>query len=423
MKSPVMISLQLAPSEPPRPWIPPASLIAGQVAHGLSWLLLMLTAWPSTPGLSMPALAWIHTVALGWLTMTALGVLVHVIPGFMDVEWRLEGMARWSLLPYGIGVASLVAGFALVQPWLLATGGTLIVLGLTGYMIPAVLTILSFKATPTLKTPFKTGFLSVLGSLAIAAVLGVTMAWALAGAPWPAALIHLPPIHAILAGGGWLSLLIFGVSTRTIFPVTGRRRTKLPLHVFVSSGFTIGAVLMVLGLIPGLAHPALRWLGMGLVAIAAACYVIDMGKLVYHAPNDHKPPIAYVASTLVYLVATVVLGLGVTGGRAEWQAPLAFVALVGWMGLSVNGYLHHIGIRLLTTMARGEDDETPPQELLNPRLSWLGFAGQQVAVLGGTLVLLAGAAQWLPLFGTFGLLGWLAMMLNIRSAWVRATAA
>lgn len=423
MASPSMVSLKMAPEKPPRPWIPPASLIAGQVAHGLSWLYLMLTPWPAVPGLSMQSLAWIHLVALGWLTMTALGVLVHVIPGFMDVDWRLEGLARWSLLPFGIGVASLVLGFALVQPWALALGSTLIALGLTGFMIPAVLTVLSFKTTPTLKTPYKTAFLVVLGSLAIAAVLGVTMAWALAGAPWPAALIHLPPIHAVLAGGGWLSLLIFGVSTRTVFPVTGRRRTKLPFHVFVSAGFTLGSVALVLGLIPGIAHPALRWAGIGAIALAVALYAVDMGKLLYQAPNEHKPPIAFVGSTLGYLILTALLGLGVTAGRADWQAALAYVGLVGWIGLSVNGYLHHIGVRLLTTMARGEDDETRPVELLNPRLSWLSFGAQQVAVLGGTIALLAGGGQWLPVFGVFGLLGWIAMLLNVRTAWARATAA
>lgn len=417
-----MIPLQMAPKPPDRPWIPPASLIAGQAAQGLSWLFLILTAWPSTPGLSMPGLAWIHMVALGWLTMTALGVLVHVIPGFMDVDWKLEGLARWSLLPFGIGIATLVLGFALVQPWALALGSSLIALGLAGFMGPAVLTILSFKPTPELKTPFKTGFLTVLGSLALAAVLGVTMASALAGAPWPAALVHLPPIHAILAGGGWLSLLIFGVSTRTIFPITGRRRTKLPLHAFVSAGFTIGAGVLVLGLIPGIAHPAVRWLGMGLVAIAAVCYLIDMIRLILGAPNDHKPPIAYVASTLVYLLATVGLGLAVTAGRADLQAALAYVALVGWMGLSVNGYLHHIGIRLLATVARGEDDETRPIDLLDARLSWLAFGALQVAVAGGTIALSSSNGQLLPVFGAFGLLGWLSILLNVRTAWRRATA-
>lgn len=422
MESPVMIPLQLAPSRPPRPWIPPAALMAGQVAHGLSWLYLLVTPWPATPGLSMPSLAWIHLVALGWLTMTALGVLVHVIPGFMDVEWKLEGLARWSLLPFGIGIAALVLGFALLQPWALAAGSSLIALGLLGFMIPAVATVLSFKPAPGVKTPFKTGFLSVLTALAVAAVLGVTMAWTLAGAPWPWALLHLPPIHAVLAGGGWLSLLIFGVSTRTIFPITGRRRTKLPLHAFVSAGWTLGAVLLVLGLVPGIAHPALRWLGMGLAAIATLSYLIDMGKLLYRAPNDHKPPIAYVSSTLLYLASTVGIGLAVTAGRSDLQAALAYVALVGWMGLSVNGYLHHIGIRLLVTMARGEDDETRPVELLDPRLSWLGFAAQQVAVAGGTIVLLLGLGQWLSIFGAFGLVGWLAILLNIRTAWGRATA-
>lgn len=417
-----MIPLQMAPKPPSRPWIPPASLIAGQVAHGLSWLLLLVTPWPATPGLSMPGLAWIHLIALGWLTMTALGVLVHVIPGFMDVEWRLERMARWSLLPFGLGVTSLVLGFWTVQPWALALGSTLIALGLVGFMIPAVATILSFRPSENLKTPFKTGFLTVLSALAIAAALGVTMAWALAGAPWPTALIHLPPVHAVLAGGGWLSLLIFGVSTRIVFPVTGRRRVKLPFHAATSAGFTVGVATLAVGLLPGIGHPIVRWVGMGLVAIAVALYLVDMGKLLYRAPNDHKPPIAYVASTLVYLAATVLIGLAVTAGRSQWQAALAYVALVGWVGLSVNGYLHHVGVRLLATMARGDEDETRPIELLTPSLSWLAWGAQQLAVLGGTVLLLTGGGRWLPVFGACGLVGWLVMMLNIRLAWRRATA-
>ncbi|HEY9899160.1 MAG TPA: hypothetical protein V6D00_08260 [Pantanalinema sp.] len=405
-----------------RPWIPPAALITGQLAHGASWLLLMAFAWPSTPGLSMPGLAWIHAVALGWLTLTALGVMVHVIPGFLDIEWIAEGVARWSLLPFALGVLLLVAGFALTAPIALSGGAVLILLGLLGFAGPALATVLSFKPPAGTKAPFRFSFTLVLGALGVAAALGATMAWALAGAPWGQVLGWLPPIHAVLAGGGWLTLLIIGVSTRTLFPVTGRRRAdhKLRFHVWVSSGLTLGFVLLLVGLLPGVAHPAWRWAGLAALAIAAVLYAIDGAELVIGAPNDHKPPIAFVSMTLIYLVATVLIGLGVNAGHPEWQAALAFVGLIGWMGQSVNGYLMHIGIRLLTTVVRGDDDETRPGQLLVPWLSWTAFVATQAAVVGGTALLLLGLGHYLPWVGACGLVGWVALMVNVRMAYLKA---
>lgn len=410
----------MPPSPASRPWIPPAALLAGQLAHGASWLMLLAFAWPSTPGLSMPALAWIHTIALGWLTLTALGVMVHVIPGFLGVEWVAEGLARWSLLPFGSGVLALVTGFALSVPLALSTGSGLILLGLLGFMGPALATVLSFRPPAGSKAPFRTAFILVLGALGVAAALGATMAWALAGAPWGQVLAWLPPIHAVLAGGGWLSLLIIGVSTRTLFPVTGRRRVKLRFHGLVSGGFTLGLVLLLIGLLPGAAHPGWRWAGMAAVTVAAVLYGLDSAKLVIGAPNDHKPPIAFVAMTLIYLVAMVLIGIGVNAGHPEWQAALAFVGLVGWMGQSVNGYLLHIGIRLLTTMVRGDEDETRPGALLAPSLSWTAFGASQVATIGGTALLLGGLGQYLPWVGACGLVGWGALVLNVRMAYLKA---
>lgn len=403
-----------------RPWIPPAALLAGQLAHGASWLMLLAFAWPPTPGLSMSALAWIHTVALGWLTLTALGVLVHVIPGFLDIEWVAEGVARWSLLPFGIGVAALVTGFALSAPLALSVGSGLILLGLVGFMGPALATVLTFRPPAGTKAPFRSAFIIVLGALGVAAALGATMAWALAGAPWGQVLAWLPPIHAVLAGGGWLTLLIIGVSTRTLFPVTGRRRVKLRFHGMVSGGLSVGLVLLLIGLMPGVGHLAWRWAGLAAIVLAAVLYGIDSAKLVIGAPNDHKPPIAFVAMTLVYLVAMVLIGVGVNAGHPEWQAALAFVGLIGWMGQSVNGYLFHIGIRLLTTMVRGDEDETRPGSLLVPALSWTAFVASQAATIGGTALLLANQGQFLPWVGACGLVGWIALVLNVRMAYLKA---
>ena len=58
-----------------RAWIPPWSLLAAQLSHGISWALLLLAP---------PGLAWVHLVALGFLSLPALGILVHVLKGFLD---------------------------------------------------------------------------------------------------------------------------------------------------------------------------------------------------------------------------------------------------------------------------------------------------------------------------------------------------
>lgn len=395
-----------------RPWIPPYALLLAQLAHGLSWLMLASGTWPDQMGLFLPGLAWVHLVALGWLTLTALAILVHVIPGFLDVQWKGESLARWSLLPFALGSLGLAAGFWWQEPsWLPLSAGA-IVAGLVGYALPAWLTVLSFRPQPGEKAPFRSAFGFVLGALLTVALLGLLMAFGLGGLPAPQWWPELLPAHALLAGGGWLTLLIFGVSTRTAFRITERPRRRLPLHGWTSALFCGGIVLLALGI----------WPVGGLVAVTAGSlmYVVDLAPVLARPNSTHRPPIAFVAMALVYLVGVQVLGWGVWLGVAHWQPALAFLALAGWIGQSVNGYALHIGIRLVATLALGEDDETEPADLLVRGLSWLSFCAFQAAVGVGTLALLTQHGTWLHAAGWLGLLGWGAWVLNVKAAWRRA---
>lgn len=420
----MQIELQLVPpSRPPgnsRPWMPHVALISAQLAHGISWLLLAIVHWGPQPGLSMPSLTWIHTVSLGWLTLTALSVLVHVIPGFFDVDWVAEDVARRSLAVYAAGVVSLVGGFWFITPWALGFGGTLIALGLTGFLIPATLTILRQHPEPGAKAPLKRGFALVFFSLATAATLGVIMAWTLAGAPWGSLLAVLPPMHAAIAGIGWLSLLIFGVSPRILFPVSGQPHRKMPLHWIASAAWTLSVPSLVIGYVPSTVSLPFLALGTVTFVLGALIYAWDASSLLWAAPNSHKPPIAFVSVAILYLLIGAGLAGGILLGHAEWQPALVFVLLTGWVAQSINGYLLHVGIRLLATMARGDNDGPRPGDLLSAPLSWVAFTAFQAAVLGGTLSLLTSQGPWLSLAGALGLVGWVTLMLNIRFAWVKA---
>lgn len=80
---------------------------------------------------------------------------------------------------------------------------------------------------------------------------------------------------------------------------------------------------------------------------------------------------------------------------------------------------YHIGVRLIATMARGDDDETSPAALLTKSLSWLSFGLFQSAI-GRGLGLLLGASPIVEAAACSGFAGWFAMAINIATARARA---
>ncbi|MGD0475440.1 MAG: hypothetical protein ABSB70_19810 [Candidatus Velthaea sp.] len=86
----------------PRAWIPPAGLIAGHGAYGLSWLLLAGTGFGHALNFGIEH-AWIQLVALGWITTIALAILIHVIPGFTDARWVHERLGRLAIPVFAFG--------------------------------------------------------------------------------------------------------------------------------------------------------------------------------------------------------------------------------------------------------------------------------------------------------------------------------
>ena len=78
--------------------------------------------------------------------------------------------------------------------------------------------------------------------------------------------------------------------------------------------------------------------------------------------------------------------------------------------------MHHVGIRLIATIVRGDDDETRPDELLAAPLSWAAFALFQAAVAAGAAALVIPAPSLLCTAGFAGLAGWCAFAANVSVA-------
>jgi len=392
----------------------------GFAAHGLSWIALLFLPARHSFAIDFPALGWVHLVALGWLTTVALSVLIHVIPTFTDVAWKSELLARVALVVYAPGVGALVAAFWCGAVWALPWAATLVAIGFGCYLFAALRTLAAGYAQPRVEAAIARALSVTLASLLLTVALGVTLAWTLAGRLPPLLGVSGPQIHASFGTIGWLTVLVMGVSTQTVRPITGARSRIAFAHAAAGGAEIVGLIATAVGL--ALGQTTIAWAGAITISAGALLYVGDLVDVLRRASERHRPPQAFLWVGAVWLLVGLALALdALAGGHSGVTA--VFVLLVGWIGQMVNGHLYHIGVRLIATMARGEDDETSPAELLSEPLSWFSFGCFQTAIVVGGLGLFFVNSSLMEVAACSGFAGWIAMAVNIVVARNRAIVA
>jgi len=359
-------SIAAGPGCAMRGWIPPLPLALGALFGVLSWVLVIL--YGVTPSFGI-ALAWIHAVALGSFTTIALSVLIHVVPGFTDLSWRGEQVARWSSRLVPFAAAGLVLSFASGSAGGVAAFGVASALLILCYASAAIATLAQKTPDPT-DAVVARAFLTVMAFLAFTAVLGALLAYGYQNGN--ARLLLFAPEHGSLAIVGWLTMLTMGVSIRTLRPILGSDPRWRPMHVASTSLMLLSAVAIPFAFAIG--NAVSTHLAFALALVAALAYAVDGLDRVRRAQTPNKPAHAFVTASLAWLIFSAAVAL-------MGAYDLAIVsALAGWLGQMVNAHLHHIGIRVVATTFAGDDDETRPWELIDSRLSWTTFALAQVAV-------------------------------------------
>lgn len=239
---------------------------------------LMLMSGSDNPfaDIHSPALlAATHCFTLGFMAMIMLGAMQQILPVVIGSPMPASRVNAWlNFLMLILGALLLPAGFMLGKPGLLNIAWPLLGLAFTTFISAS---LISLARSPA-RNPSKTAILLSILALSGAIALGMLLAHGYAtGSSLPYA--KLATAHITLALGGWLMLLIVGVSYQVVpmFQLT----PNYPEWLVNSLTPAIFIVLM-LSLLSLLLEPKPHWLVIavqGLFWFIASCFAVTTLRL------------------------------------------------------------------------------------------------------------------------------------------------
>ena len=306
------------------------SMVAGCVLIAI-WADQLVTpgGW-ATP----EALALTHILALGFATSLMAGVLYQMLPvilGSRPARARGARLAWWCFLAStAIFTGTLASGRDDLAP----IGGialTVAILGITAHAG-------SVMRRATRWNVVALYLVMALGCLDAIAVMGAILAVSLRTGMLEDPLALLAP-KILLAVGGWLGLVLVGVSYQLVpqFNVSAARaRWAWPVLGLLVSGLLLGVIAVSVHLAPPLRIAALVPYGAG-----AGLYLHDVIRLTRARGRPAASgitPIGQVAAAVVFVVAALA-ALPAIAGMQPWPQVAVTSALLGWapLAISANG--------------------------------------------------------------------------------------
>ena len=174
--------------------------------------LILVTGDGITDMHSPALLAATHCITLGFMALVMLGAVQQILPVVIGSPIPASRLVAWfSFLPIIVGTLSLSGGFVLGKPELLNLAVILLGAGFLTFILASLISLHRAPAQNASKTAI---FLSVL-TLTGAVTLGMLLAHGHAvGQQLDYA--QLASMHISLAAGGWVMLLIVGVSYQVV---------------------------------------------------------------------------------------------------------------------------------------------------------------------------------------------------------------
>lgn len=179
----------------------------------LAALMLMSGADNPFADMHSPALlAATHCITLGFLAMIMFGAMQQIMPVVIGSAMPASGLTAWlTLVPLILGALLLPAGFLLVKPILLNLAWPLLGIAFTIFISAVLISLARSPAHNATRSAMLLSILALGGAIALGLLLAHDYA---AGSQLPYA--KLTAAHISLALGGWVMLLIVGVSYQVV---------------------------------------------------------------------------------------------------------------------------------------------------------------------------------------------------------------
>ncbi|MUV36457.1 hypothetical protein JNUCC1_00259 [Lentibacillus sp. JNUCC-1] len=341
-----------------------------------------------------------HVLLLGFAVMVAMGAMYQLVPvAFLTPIWNETfAVIQLVITAIGFGVFSVLL---FVNPGSAVYGGACAVIGILFFVFQMFKTLL-------VKQDKNTMFFFVIGALValFAAIIGGFMlALHLAGA---SAGNHQPILfsHIALGAAGWFTLLIFGFSYKLVpmFSLShgySESRSK-PALLFYGTGLIIliGSFWTSISVI--------NMIGWGLLFTGFLLFALDIREILAKRLRKRlDKPFAFslfaipVGLTLHGLA--LVLSLFHVTNAAVWSW-LVFLYVMGWVVLSILGYLYKIVPFLWWTHKYanmiGKEKVPTLKDMINEKRCVYVLSSFIIAVLGITISALAGSGMFVLLFQT-----------------------
>lgn len=329
------------PRHAPAPWLPLPFLLSAPVALAATHLLLAVRADAVIGSYRATAtIAVTHLLVLGAIVATMMGALYQMTPVIFVAEaadGRL-GLVQGAL--YTAGWLAMVTGFLRGDRWLLAVGGSSVVLAVLLFLAIIGRVLRTATQWDTAGWYLLTAFAMLVATIGF----GLTFAldWQFGWFPIPS---HLLAIHVHLGGIGWLTILLMGVSYRLV-PMFAIAPAPAGILARANLGAMIG---LLIGLVTALCLNVDRW-AIAVIAwgLAACCgvYLCDMIRLYRARRRRYDLTLVTMWGAMVCLAVAAIMGaFWSTGlparwfGATPWLSAYAYIALAGWCVLAICAHL------------------------------------------------------------------------------------
>lgn len=375
----------------------PLSHFGAALACALLGSLALLAAAPALAAgafAAAPVIAVTHLVTLGWITTTIMGALYQMLPTALgcEIRWRVLAWVTGTL--HLLGLLGFVTGLWVGWPSFVAGGGVGVGIALAMFALNLAMTLP--RATTRDLTWWALAY--AVGFLVVTLILGVALAanwrWGFLGTSLGVARVT----HAMVALGGWVLLVIIGVSQRLLPMFLLSHGAPVRSARIALVGVTSGAATLTLG---HHSEPLLRFVGPALL-LAGAVAFLTQARAFYRRRVRKQLDVGLwlAAGGLGLLGVAIATGVASRSGLPQ-LTPLALQAAV----LAVLVYVAALYYKIVPTLVwnahygplAGTRDLPRPADLYAPGVA----RGAATLLLAGPSLLLVGiAAGSVPLTAT-----------------------